>query len=77
MSDPADQTNQLYEEWRVADAAARAAERSVMHGVLSAIDTQGEPPQVQAWDRARSLRNKAEAASRRLMVLSRRQGGRR
>lgn len=76
MSDQVDLTNQLYEEWRVADAAARAAERSVMNGVLSAIDTQGEPSQVQSWERARSLRNKAEAASRRLFVLGRRQGAR-
>jgi len=48
-----------------------------MNEVLSAIDTQGEPPHVQLWERARSLRNKAEAASRRLIVLGRRQGTRR
>lgn len=76
MSDQIDLTNQLYEEWRIADAAARAAERSVMSGVLTAIDTQGEPPQVQSWERARSLRNTAEAASRRLFLLGRRQGAR-
>lgn len=75
MSTGVDEAKELYEDWRAADALARAAERNVVNGVLRAIDTRGDPPQVQTWDQARSLRKNADAASHRLMDLGRRQRG--
>lgn len=52
---------QLFDKWREADAAARAAERDVVTASLDALDGKGTPPSTQDGERARQLRAQADA----------------
>lgn len=52
---------QLFDRWREADAAARAAEREVLAASLEALDGKGVPPTSEARARARNLRIAADA----------------
>lgn len=51
---------QLFDKWREADAAARAAEKDVVTASLDALDGKGTPPSTQDGERARQLRAQAD-----------------
>jgi hypothetical protein len=52
---------QLFDKWREADAAARAAEKGVLAASLEALDGKRAPPSVEDRERARRLRALADA----------------
>jgi hypothetical protein len=50
----------LYEQWRVADAKARAAEDEVTARLVNATDQRVHPPGVGAWEQSKHLRSHAD-----------------
>jgi hypothetical protein len=50
----------LFDQWREADAAARAAEKEVLTASLDALDGKRQPPSTQDRDRAKKLRAAAD-----------------
>jgi hypothetical protein len=54
------QCHDLYEQWRLADARARAAEQEVAARLLHAIDRRQQPPDVDAWEESKQLQRHAE-----------------
>lgn len=52
---------QLFEKWREADAAARAAEKDVLTASLEALDGKRVPPSLEDRERAKKLRAAADA----------------
>jgi hypothetical protein len=50
----------LYEQWRVADVKARAAEDEVSSRLVNAIDRSVHPPGVDAWEESNQLRRHAD-----------------
>jgi hypothetical protein len=51
----------LFDEWRQADAAARAAEKNVLAASLDALDGKRGPPSIDDRDNAKRLRAAADA----------------
>jgi hypothetical protein len=51
----------LYEQWRVADAKARAAEDEVSARLVNATDQREHPPGADAWEESKQLRSHADA----------------
>jgi hypothetical protein len=54
-------TPQVFDQWREADAAARAAEKDVLAASLEALDGKRRPPSLKEREHAKSLRAAADA----------------
>ena len=61
--------HELYEQWRVADAKARAAEEEVAARLVNAIDQRVHPPGLEAWNEAKLLRSQADKLLRELKTV--------
>lgn len=61
VSRPQDSDADIFEAWRRADTAARAAEGAVRMAFLHALDGHGNPPDVEDRERAKRLRAHADA----------------
>lgn len=58
----------LFHEWRVANRMATAAERSMLHTSIQALEGKGEPPSADEAQRIRRLRAAADDLFQRAMV---------
>jgi hypothetical protein len=61
--------HEIYEQWRIADAKARAAEEDVAARLVNAIDQRVQPPGVEAWNEAKLLRTQADQLLRELKTV--------
>jgi hypothetical protein len=59
----------LYEQWRIADARARAAEEEVAARLVNAIDQRVHPPGIDAWETSKQLRSQADKLLRELKAV--------
>jgi len=78
---PATSTD-LFQEWRLANRVATAAERAMLNASIQALEGKGEPPSPAEAQRAKGLRRAADdlfqlamAHMRELAVMARTGGG--